>query len=262
MRRLWDWAIREWNLKLAALAVALLLWATVKSEELVSTAVTDVPVGVNLRDPRWQLASQPSPARVTLQVTGPVREILRLAVERPRVLVPVEDVRDSVLLVVLRSGWVQLAPGLDRTRVDDVEPAIVRLVFDPVSTRDVPVALPLRGALPAGLRLSGPLELDPSWIRVSGPWRRLSRLDSVRLSALDLRRLTDSTAISMDIDTAGLGLQLRPTSVRVRVPVARADTVPAPADSAAANRPPGAGGAARESAPAPRPLYAPEPSDG
>jgi YbbR domain-containing protein len=260
MRRLWDLAVRDWNLKLTALAVALLLWAAVKSEELVSAAVTGVPVGVSLRDPRWQLASAPSPARVTLQVTGPVREILRLAVERPRVLVPVEDLRDSVLVAVIRSGWVQLAPGLDRTRVDDIQPAAVRLVFDPVRTRDVPVALPLRGALPAGLRLSGPLVLDPSWIRVSGPWRRLSRLDSVRLPALDLRRLTDTTAIGMDIDTAGMGLLLLPTSVRVRVPVARGDSVQGPADSAAANRP--AGAAPRDTAVAPRPHYAPEPSDG
>jgi YbbR domain-containing protein len=233
MRRLWALALRDWKLKLAAFAVALLLWAVVKAEETVSVSVTGVPVGVSLRDPRWELTAAPSPALVTLQVTGPVREILRLNVERPRVVVPVEDARDSVLVAVLRTGWVQMPGGLERTTVDDIRPDAVRLVFDPVRTRDVPVALPLRGALPAGLRLDGAIELDPSFIRVSGPWRRLSRLDSVRLPALNLLRLTGVTAIEMDIDTAGMGLLLRPTSVTVRVPVARADSMPAPADSAA-----------------------------
>lgn len=229
MARLWEWVSRDWTLKLTAVGISLLLWAVVRSEELTTVTLHDVPVQVHVRDPNWELAGRPTPRRVSLQLTGPVRELLRLQVGGPRVLVPVEEVRDSVVVAVIRSAWVDLGADVSRTRVDDIVPTTVRLVLDPVASRDIPVSLPTRGTLPAGVRFTGPVEVEPGAIRVSGPRRRLARLDSVRLPPLDLVHLTDTTAIEMEIDTAGLaGLLVRPTSVRVRVPVAADSLAGAP----------------------------------
>ncbi len=129
MRRLLETLARNWRLKLAALGIALLLWSVVKAEEIVSVYVRGVPVTVSVRDPAWENAGSPAPARVTLQLTGPVREVLRIAFERPRIVVPVEDVRDSVMVAGLRADWVHLSGSLTRTRVDDIIPASVRLAF-------------------------------------------------------------------------------------------------------------------------------------
>jgi len=120
---------RNWRLKLAALGIALLLWSVVKAEEIVSVYVRGVPVSVSLRQPGWEMLQPPAPARVTVLLTGPVREVLRLGFERPRIVVPVEDVRDSVLVSGLRADWVHLSGDLARTRVDDIVPAAVRLTF-------------------------------------------------------------------------------------------------------------------------------------
>lgn len=246
MRRFWGWIARDWKLKLAALGIAVLVWSAVKAEETMTVTVNAVPVNVDLRDPGWELAGRPSPATVSVDLTGPVRELLRVAVARPRVVLPLEEVHDSLLVAVIRSNWVHLDGGLTRTRVEDVHPATVRLVFDPVATRLVPVAVPIRGELPDGLRLTAAVTIEPAAVRVSGPRRLLQAMDSVRLPPLDLAHLKSTTALRMDIDTAGLGLVLRPTSVRVRVPIAPdtlrvgADSVrPAPKDSAVQARPVG-----------------------
>lgn len=131
MRRLWEWLALNWRLKLAALGVSLLLWSIVKAEEVVSVYIPDVPVRVSLRDPAWRLATA-APARVGVAVTGPVRDVMRLVMQRPRLDVPVEDVRDSVVVTVLRSSWVHI-PGEGRTSVDDIVPGTLRLFFTPVA---------------------------------------------------------------------------------------------------------------------------------
>lgn len=226
MAALWNWLTRDWTLKLASLGVALLLWTVVRAEDVVSATIPRVRVYASIRDPGWELATPPTPRTVRLQVTGPVRELVRLALERPEVLVPVEEVRDSVLVLVLRDGWIRFPHGVARTRVDAVSPATVRLVFDPVAVRTLPVTLPLRGELPAGLRLTGPIALEPARVRASGPRRRLLGVASVPLPPLDLARLTDTTTMTVDIDTARLGLAVEPTTVRVRVPVGRAGSAP------------------------------------
>ena len=219
MRPALRWLTQEWTLKLAGIGIALLLWVVVKSEDVVTVAVANIPVRVSIRDPGWELATAPMPSRVSLQVTGPVREVLHLLVDRPRVVVPVEGVVDSVQVLVLRSGWVQFPEDVVRTRVEDLRPPTIRLVFDPVAVRELPVYLPIRGRLPAGLALSGPVLLDPGTVRVSGPRRRVASFDSVPLPLLDLGHLTDTTTIRMDIDTAALGLQIQPSSVRVRIAI-------------------------------------------
>lgn len=247
MRPAWTWVTHNWTLKLAAVGVAILLWTVVRAEDVVSASIPGVRVYASIRDPGWELAAPPAPASVRLQLTGPVRELVRLAFQRPEVLVPVEEVRDSVLVLVVRDSWIRFPRGITRTRVDDVAPATIRLVFDPMATRTLGVALRVRGELPAGLELTGPIALDPGQVRASGPRRRLQDVDSVRLPPLDLSRLTDTTAMTMDIDTARLGLVVEPASVRVRVPVGRVGGAPAGGDSSTRAAPGG------DSARAPRP---------
>lgn len=243
MRGLLDWLTHNWTLKLAALALAIVLWSLVKSEELTRVTIPDIPVEVLLRDPGWDLAGQPSPSTVNVDFTGPVREVVRLAVERPRVVIPVDQVTDSVEVLVLRTAWVQLYGSLTRTRAEDIRPSTVRLVFDPVSTRLVPLALPTRGTLPPGIALTGPVRIQPPSVRVSGPKRRLETLDSIELPPLDLTHVTGPTTLRVGVDTAGLGLLVAPTTVRLFVPAGPApDTAGAAPDTAASTRPTTHGG--------------------
>ncbi len=237
MRWLLDRLTHNWTLKLAALGLAILLWSLVKSEELTRVTVPDIPVQVLLRDPGWDPAEPPSPQTVSVVFTGPVREVVRLAVERPRVVVPVEQVTDSVEVLVLRTAWVQLYGSFTRTRAEDIRPSTVRLVFDPVSTRLVPLALPTRGALPPGIALEGPVRIEPPSVRVSGPKRRLEGIDSIELPPLDLTHVTGPTTLRVGVDTAGLGLLVSPTTVRIFVPAGQPPDSTAGAPDSAAARP-------------------------
>lgn len=225
MRRLIDFLVRNWTLKLAALGLAVLLWTVVKAEEPTRVAIPNIPIEVVMRDPGWALAAPPAPTTATVVFTGPVRELVRLAVERPRVIVPVEEVEDSMEIRPLRTGWVQLDGDLTRTRVEDVRPGSVLLVFERLTTRLIPVATRVGGRLPPGIQLTGAIQADPPEVRVSGPAQRLETLDSIPLLPIDLSNVIGPQTVTVAVDTTGLeGLVISPRSVDLFIPAIPIDT--------------------------------------
>lgn len=215
---------RHWTLRVIALGLALLIWGAVKAEEPARVTVRDVPIEVVLGDAGWVLAAPPSPPTATVVFSGPFWELARLAVEQPRIIIPIEEVQDSVEMRPLRTGWVQIDSDLTRTRVEDIRPpASVLLLFERVTTRLVPVAVRTVGALPQGFELAGTPRVDPPVIRVSGPAHRLPQLDSIPLRPVNLSRVAEATTMTVEVDTTGLeGLLLSPRSVELSLPVVAA----------------------------------------
>ncbi|MFO7259855.1 MAG: YbbR-like domain-containing protein [bacterium] len=228
-RRVTELITRNWTLKLTALGLALLLWSVVKAEAPVRVTIPDVPVEVALRDARWAPAAPPAPGTVSVVFSGPVRDLLRLAVERPRIVIPVDEVKDSAEVHLLQPRWVQVGDDGERVRAEDIRPSTVRLSFERVTTRLLPVVAATRGEPLAGYRLDGPIRVDPPAITVSGPASRLAELEVVRLPTVDISGFTGPTAITVSVDTAALsGLAVSPEQITLTVPI-----VPVPPDTAA-----------------------------
>src|SRR5690606_6873689 len=200
----------------------------------------DVPIEVALRDPGWILAAEPTPPTATVVFSGPIGEVVRLAVARPRVVVPVDEVTDSVEVRQLRTGWVQLDGDLTRTRIEDVRPGAVLLTFERLTTRLVPVTVRTRGGLPPGLDFAAPIRVEPPAIRVSGPRQEIEAIDSVVTTPVELDGLRGSVVIGAAIDTAGLrGVILSPSEVDIIIQVTAAAPPPQQQDTALLGRPAG-----------------------
>jgi hypothetical protein len=235
----------NWTLKVTALGLAFLLWSMVRAEAPARDVIADIPVRVVLRDADWVVVGQPDPPTVNVVAFGPTKELVRLRWQRPELVVPVDQVRDSVEMHVLRTGWVTVPGGLDAARIEDIRPGQVRLTFDAMETRLLPIALPLAGTLPEGLELAGPIVIEPPAIVAHGAVRRLAQVDSLRLPPLQLGDVRGYDTLSVAIDTVGLGVIMATRAVRVIVPAR-----PVPEDRAAA---PGALPALSRPAPGRRP---------
>jgi len=74
---------RNWRLKIAAFAITVLLWATIRVSAVSRQDLPDVAVRVENDDPDWVPVGFPSPATVQLGLTGPARDLFRVAVDRP-----------------------------------------------------------------------------------------------------------------------------------------------------------------------------------
>ncbi len=238
MRFLVELVMHNWTIKLAALLLAVLLWTVVKSEETTRVPVENVPIEVVMRDPAWELAAPPAPASATVVFNGPLRELVRLAAARPRVVIPVDEVTDSVEVRQLRTGWVQLEGDMSQTNIEDIRPGAVLLTFERLTTRVLPVRVRTRGALPPGLELAAPIRTEPPEVRVSGPQRSVVPLDSLVTVPIELGGVQGPAVINVPLDTAGLGdLVLSQTDVDVVVRVAPVPTDTLVADPAAARLP-------------------------
>ena len=210
--------MHNWRLKLAALGLSVFLWALVQTEPRNAESFS-VPVLVEVADTAWTTAGPPSPATVELRLTGPTREIIRMAREGTMIRVPVQDVGSPDTTITLNRDWVPLGEGA-RLSVESVTPNTVGVSFEPAVTRVLPVAMRVEGSLPDNLALASPIGLNPQVVRVRGPASRVEGLDSVRLRPLELDQVEESGIYEVPVDTAGMmGVRLSPTVATLGVRV-------------------------------------------
>jgi hypothetical protein len=211
--------LHNWHLKLAALGLAVLLWALVQTEPLSQETFAAVPIAVDVFDSSWTAARAPSPATVELRLGGPAREIIRLARDGTTLRVPVASVGSRDTVIALQPEWVQLGPRSGVT-IESLSPLTVGLAFEPAVARNSHVVAPLRGELPADIALASFPVVDPTTVVVRGPESRILGLDTVRLVPLELATVRQSGSFSLPVDTTGLrGAVVRPATITVDVQV-------------------------------------------
>lgn len=127
---------RNWQLKLAALGLAILLWALVRGEQQTEQWVR-VRVEPQVLDPGFALNAPPRPDVVQVRFAGKWRELGEMALDKPVIVLHIRNVGRQRTFV-LEPGMVRLPDGL-RGRVSAVD----------VRPRLVSVGLARTGAMPA-----------------------------------------------------------------------------------------------------------------
>lgn len=228
----------NWTLKLAALGLAILLWTVTRADTRAREIIHGVPVQIRVDDPDWVVARGPTPDSVSISFIGPYRELFQLALARPRIVIPIDEPEDTMGLYAIREAYLRMDTDLGQTRVEDFRPDVVRVAFERVTTRVVPVAIRTTGAVPPGFTLHPEgIHADPAEVRVSGPQRRIAQIDSVPLEPVNLSRIMGPSAVRVDVNRSALprDLIVSPGEVRLYVPimnvppvdtVVRRDTVP------------------------------------
>lgn len=237
LKRILRFFTENWALKLAAVALAILLWLAVRADVPKQARFTNIPVEVDLRDPDWRLDGDPIPSSVTVVVVGSTPELMELTSDPPRIVYPVERVNDSTETQVLPPQWVQLPASVRETRVVAIRPDTIRLRYERLASRMLPVRVRTRGDLPNGLALALPIQTNPALVRVHGPAQALESLDSVPLMPVELSGLRSTTNVPAPVDTAAIGATFRfePRTVNVVLRVMPVITQPIP-DSARERR--------------------------
>lgn len=143
-------------------------------------------------------------------VAGRASEILKLS-NTPLVIRRsiTSDVPDTLVLT-LRTSDVEVPEGVE-VIVRDVQPRSLTLRFESTVSRLVPVRSFIIVAAPAGT-LSVSVQLDPESVTVSGPRRAVARLRSVATVPDSIT--VDTLTHLIDLDTAGLGVSVRPSQVK------------------------------------------------
>jgi len=207
-----DALTRNWPLKLAALALSVILWVLVASEETTSELVS---VRVDLDLPPDLALAKPAPPLRAL-VTGPGRELIKLYATplAIRAAIPA-SATPPVWHLSVSPPDIQV-PRSVKVTIQDVEPRSLDLSLDRQVGRDVPVAL--RGVVEpeSGFALAGRLVVTPAAVRVTGARVLVDELDSFPTEPVDIRGLTGAFERTVGLDTArAMLLSVMPRTVTV-----------------------------------------------
>ena len=213
---------RNWRLKISALVLAAILWVTMRlsDDRPERLAIPAVEVRVEHVHRDWYLAEAPSPSAVQMSVSGPLGDILRVAMSRPRVAIRVDSVASADSVLTLVRDWVT---GVDRNKVtiEDLHPSTVRLSFGRIKEEEIPVSVRLTGELPEALALTGRPRANLLFVNVRGPAPQVDALQTVFLAPFDLSRLEGAGKFDVAVDTVGLeGLALSPNTATLTVDAA------------------------------------------
>lgn len=204
--------LRNWPIKLAALALALLLYARVQMEQ---TIPREFPVAVDLiLPPSRRLAGPIPPVRVT--VSGRGRELLAMRSLPTIVTRQVPDTFSGAEWVLrLQPSDVPIPSGLDIT-VMDVAPREIPIALNPVAVKTVRVVPHIRLVPESDLVLSGTPEVAPATVRLIGTEAAIGGIDSVTTVPVEIRGVAGPFLHAAAIDTAILrGVRVDPARVTV-----------------------------------------------
>lgn len=193
-----DALLRHWPLKLTALALSIILWVVVASEETTSQLVS-VELELDVA-PTLALAAPPPPVRAL--VTGAGRELIKLYAAPLVVLKAIPPTAQAPRhRLSIAPADIRVPRNADVT-IQDVEPREFDVQIDRLFRRTVPVALRAVVEAESGFALSGPLVLTPAEVRVSGPRALVVRLDSIPTDPIEVRGLTGPFERTVPLDTA------------------------------------------------------------
>jgi len=180
-----------------------------------------VPVSIRLADAEWFAVGEVSPTTVELGITGAARNLFRVALDRPTVVIPIAMVAAADTFVVLRPEWVQMSGG-QGVAIEGFNPSTVRLRFERRRVAPIPVSLRFTGSLPDSLALLERPQVTPLFSQVSGPASVVEGLETIFTEPFDLGLVQSSGKFDVTLDTTGLGAaQVSPPQATLTVRVVR-----------------------------------------
>ena len=221
MRRVADFLIRNWPLKLAAILLATVLYSGLVLGQNVRTWTGTLPVE----------GLRPSTTATLMSDLDPVTQVRYRAPLDVGVISP-DSFRATVDLSQVEpvAGGppvnvpVTVAAVDPKIQIVDFQPRVIGVRLDPVDFRQVPVTVSL-GTVPDGLDLGNP-QIEPASVTVRGASSRVASVTDViarvaiDASALNVDREFDLIAV----DSSGNqvpNVQLEPQRARIRIAVAR-----------------------------------------
>jgi YbbR domain-containing protein len=220
------WLLRNWALKLGALALATVLYTGLVFSGSFSEESFQ---GVQVR-----AIGQPEGTYLLTQQLGTVDIRYRIAADAPgRVTagsfaVTIDLARYKVAdAPQLQSLEIQVRPVIDGLTVLSYTPSTVSVSLDPLDQSQVRVAVD-NGVVPAGLEISTP-QLSVSSVTASGPESLLHRVDralaTVRIDQSGIDCCGQVDLVPVDVDGRRVeSVELNPSTVRVQIDVSTVET--------------------------------------
>lgn len=204
--------LHNWPMKLAALALALILYARVKTQ---NSQQHEFPVPVDVVLPASRRLVTPVPP-VQVRVSARGSDLLTMRSLPTIVTHQIPDTFSGAeWLIRLQPADVPIPAGLAIT-VLDVSPREIRVALSPVAVKTVRVSLRIRVVPESSLTLSVAPQVAPPEVRLIGAEAALAAIESVTTVPVEIRGTAGPFLHAAAIDTMLLGgVRVDPARVTV-----------------------------------------------
>lgn len=204
------------GVKLLALLLALVVYAHVYTDQEQEAALR-VPLRVTGLPADFVLTEDP-PQEVELTARGSGKQLLKLRVQHPVLIVNLGEVRPGQIQRMLSPVDVALPVGSEVVITEIRRPRLVEFAVDTLITREVGILAGREGRPPEGYVLGGELVPVPDHVTVRGPAGEVETLEHLTAGPLVLSELVEGTQeLELPVRTEGEHLEVDPTTVRVEV---------------------------------------------
>jgi len=194
-RTIYSLILGNLKLKMAALAVAVMVWLFAAQR---LTEQADLTVDLVISVPSSYQILSPPQARVRLRVSGPGSLVRRLRSEATQGYL---NLSHNLTMEEVEDGWMTMRPSADWLTIPEdeyvqldirsIQPRQVRFLASKNVDRLMPVKVQLAGEPRAGFEI-GDLRAVPSDVKVRGPQWMLDKLQAVRTKPFGISGIDDS----------------------------------------------------------------------
>jgi YbbR domain-containing protein len=184
----------NWELKLASLLLAMIVWVAVIGEEKNESEKTlTVNLEVHNRPEQMLLVERP-PATVDVIIRASRRLLPQITAMNVHVALDLSSATVAQTRYALNLNMVSVPPNAE---VKEISPSLVTLRLENRREITIPVEAESHGELPEGVRLVS-INCIPPEIEIYGPESKISDRLKAKTSLVDLSQITDSITIPVN----------------------------------------------------------------
>ncbi|MDI6845418.1 MAG: CdaR family protein [Candidatus Saccharicenans sp.] len=205
--------LRNWQLKLLALFLALVLWIILIPEEK-TFAEKNLTINLELVNipPEVEVLEQPD-TTLNLKIRARKRLINELKPENFTARLDMSRASIYQQEYLIDSTMIKAPAGVE---IVSFSPVYVHVKLDRTKKLEMEVVPTIIGRVPEGYRLVK-TEVNPAWVMVAGPESKIRPKDRVITSPIDVSTLTASTILEVDLILPRPELRLLTPYPRARV---------------------------------------------
>jgi YbbR domain-containing protein len=213
--RLKMWFVRDWELKLVSLALALGLWLLlIPAEKMFSEKSLTIPLETRNVPSGLEIVERPA-ATIDITLRAPNRLLDEIG---PSGLVARIDLDRATVLqqeFPLNASMIAVPPGAEVIRI---APSKVTIKLERTAETTIDVHPTVRGRTAKGFRIAR-TEIEPATVVVRGPESRTQAAEAATTAPVDVTGLKESTVYEADIILPQPELRLASPPTRARVTV-------------------------------------------
>ncbi len=175
-----DIFVRDWHLKLIALAFSVTLWSFVVGQEKAEIGLSIPLEIINL--PSNLVIANDIPSDVEIRVFGPRSIIRNVAAQNLTKVIDLKDASPGKMVIHLAADDFSLPGGVKVLRI---KPSIIEIELQPLLRKTVPVKPVLENQPAPGYEVEKVI-VQPLATQISGPAKEVSKIRELVLSPVDL----------------------------------------------------------------------------